>query len=185
MMHRLLERGSSVPRRWPRSLADRAALDPLASMMITKSRVLLRSPKLVSFAQGRWLGHPLHPALTDLPIGFWTSAFMVDLVGGAEGSSTAQRLIAWGNLTAVPTAIAGLADARELDHEDRRIAAVHAALNAGGLLAYVVSWSARAVVPNRKVAIASSVIGATMLTVAGHLGGHMVFESRAKKTLTF
>lgn len=172
--------GSSVLRRWPASLADRAALDPAATLMIAKSRVLLRSQKLVSLAQGKWLGHPLHPALTDLPIGFWTSAFMVDLVGGADANNTARRLIGWGNLTALPTAIAGLADARELDRDDRRIAVVHAALNAGGLLAYIVSWSARRR-PNRKVAIASSVIGATMLTVSGHLGGHLVFESRAKK----
>ncbi|HEY3485242.1 MAG TPA: hypothetical protein VGK49_07650, partial [Ilumatobacteraceae bacterium] len=31
---------------------------------------------------GEWLGHPLHPALTDLPIGFWTSAFVLDMIGG-------------------------------------------------------------------------------------------------------
>ena len=30
--------------------------------------------------RGRPLGHALHPALTDLPIGFWTSAAVLDVV---------------------------------------------------------------------------------------------------------
>ncbi|MDP8927642.1 MAG: hypothetical protein M3O70_03450, partial [Actinomycetota bacterium] len=28
--------------------------------------------------RGRWLGHPLHPVLTDVPIGLWTSAVVLD-----------------------------------------------------------------------------------------------------------
>lgn len=28
---------------------------------------------------GRWLGHPLHPALTDVPIGAWTVALVFDV----------------------------------------------------------------------------------------------------------
>jgi len=28
---------------------------------------------------GRWLGHPLHPALSDLPIGLWTGALILDV----------------------------------------------------------------------------------------------------------
>ena len=27
---------------------------------------------------GRWVGHPLHPALSDLPIGLWTAATVLD-----------------------------------------------------------------------------------------------------------
>ena len=162
--------------RWPRALANTASLDPAASFMTATSDALFRSPRVESAAQGAWLGHPLHPALTDLPIGFWTSAFMLDFLGGATASHSARRLIAWGNLAAIPTAFAGLADARQLDHKSRRVAVVHGALNSAGLAAYVVSWAARGRT-NRKVAIASSLVGATLLTVAGHLGGHMVFDA--------
>src|SRR5580692_11463849 len=28
---------------------------------------------------GRWLGHPLHPALSDLPIGLWAGALILDV----------------------------------------------------------------------------------------------------------
>ena len=162
--------------RWPRSLANKASLDPAASFMTAKSNALLRNRKVESLAHGEWLGHPLHPALTDLPIGFWTSAFMLDFLGGEGASRSARRLIGWGNIAAIPTAFAGLADARHLDTKNRRVAVVHGALNAGGLVAYVLSWTARHR-PHRKVAIASSLVGATLLTMAGHLGGHMVFDA--------
>ena len=162
--------------RWSRSLANKAWLDPAASFMTARSSALFRSPKLEAVAHGAWLGHPFHPALTDLPIGFWTSAFMLDFLGGEGANHSARRLIGWGNLAAVPTAVAGLADARQLDDKNRRVAVVHGALNAGGLLAYVLSWTARRR-PYRKFAIASSLVGATLLTVAGHLGGHMAFDA--------
>jgi len=172
---------SSVLFRWPRAIADQERLDGAASWMMARSRGLLRSPGAVSLAQGKWLGHPLHPALTDLPIGFWTSAFMVDLVGGRGAADTARRLIGWGNISALPTAIAGLADAGQLSHEDRRIAVTHAALNIGGLMAYVLSWFARRG-PHRTTAIVSSVAGAALLTVGGHLGGHMAFKPATAST---
>jgi uncharacterized membrane protein len=145
--------------------------------MVARTNEILRSPKVVSVAQGEWLGHSLHPALTDLPIGFWTSAFMLDIAGGRTAAPAARRLIGWGNLTALPTAVAGLADSKELDHDDRRVAVTHAALNIAGLLAYAVSWLARRG-PGRKAAIASSFVGATLLTVSAHLGGHLALDSQ-------
>ena len=30
---------------------------------------------------GRWAGHALHPALSDLPIGFWSGSLLLDMVG--------------------------------------------------------------------------------------------------------
>ena len=50
---------------------------------------------------GRWLGHALHPALPDLPIGFWTSAFVLDLVGAR---TSARLLNAFGCVSALGTA---------------------------------------------------------------------------------
>jgi uncharacterized membrane protein len=144
--------------------------------MAARTNQILRSPKVVALAQGKWLGHSLHPALTDLPIGFWTSAFMLDIAGGRNAAPAARRLIAWGNLTALPTAVAGFADSKELDHADRRVAVTHAALNIGGFLAYVVSWFARRG-RGRKAAITSSFVGATLLTVSAHLGGHLALGS--------
>ena len=75
-----------------------------------------RAPRRPPCAPGHgWLGHPLHPLLTDLPIGFWTSAFVLDLVGGPGSRDASRQLVAWGVVSAVPTAAAGLADWPGLD----------------------------------------------------------------------
>ena len=57
--------------------------------------------------RGTWLDHPLHPMLTDLPIGFWTSAWVLDIVGGEKDRDAARRLIGAGVLCAVPAAFDG------------------------------------------------------------------------------
>ena len=36
--------------------------------------------KVRNFLHGVWLGHPLHPVLTDIPVGAWTAAVILDLV---------------------------------------------------------------------------------------------------------
>ncbi|MET0149169.1 MAG: hypothetical protein ABW310_08475, partial [Acidimicrobiales bacterium] len=53
--------------------------------------------------QGEWLGHPVHPVLTDLAIGFWTSAFVLDLVPVKRLRAAADVFVALGLAAAVPT----------------------------------------------------------------------------------
>jgi hypothetical protein len=64
---------------------------------------------------GTALGHPLHPPLTDVLIGAWTSAVALDWLGGKRGRLAADRLVALGVLSALPTAAAGLNDWATLD----------------------------------------------------------------------
>jgi uncharacterized membrane protein len=155
-------------------VSEQRWLDPLAVIATDVGRSFEKVPRLDAIARGRWLGHPLHPALTDLPIGFWTSAMLVDVVGGTAGATTARRLIAWGNATAVPAAIAGFADARDRPARERRVAGLHAALNVAGVAAYVASSMARRR-DRRGFGIAVSFVGATLLTASAHLGGHLAF----------
>src|SRR4051812_4135062 len=75
------------------------------------------------------LGHPAHPALTDLPIGFWTSSWVLDNVAGRKGAAASQFLLGLGLASAVPTAVIGLGDATYLEGSKRRVAVVHAAAN--------------------------------------------------------
>jgi uncharacterized membrane protein len=122
------------------------------------------------------LGHPAHPALTDLPIGFWTSSLVLDLVGGRRGVRASRRLVALGVVTAVPTAIVGLGDAAALSNERRRVAVVHAVCNVAATAVYVMSWSARR--DDRRVAGAVlGLVGACVATVGGLLGGHLAFRA--------
>ena len=57
---------------------------------------------------GTWLGHPLHPLLTDVVIGSWTSAWILDVAGGRDARRSADRLLAVGTLSVAPTVATGL-----------------------------------------------------------------------------
>src|SRR6059058_2110022 len=59
---------------------------------------------------GTWMAHPFHPMLTDVTIGAWTSATILDVLGGEAFGPGADVLIAVGILSAVPTSVTGLSD---------------------------------------------------------------------------
>ncbi|MDE3026208.1 MAG: (2Fe-2S)-binding protein, partial [Acidobacteriota bacterium] len=76
---------------------------------------------------GVWLGAPLHPALTDVPIGAWTAAAALDAVG----HEAADEALAVGVLAALPAALTGLNDWSHLKGETRQVGIVHALVNSG------------------------------------------------------
>jgi hypothetical protein len=95
---------------------------------------------------GAWLGHPLHPILTDIPIGVWTSSVLLDWTGGKDSQSASDRLILIGLLAAGATAASGWSDwaDSEQEHADvRRSGLVHAAANATAVALMLGSYSAR------------------------------------------
>jgi len=126
---------------------------------------------------GTWLGHALHPLLTDVPIGTWTSSLLVDVLGGRDGRRAAERLIAVGLLASAPTAASGLsdwADTTPADDGVRRLGAVHAVANVAALGLYAASLAARRR-GRHGVGVAFGMAGAGALTVGGHLGGHLSY----------
>ncbi|MDP9386052.1 MAG: hypothetical protein M3P50_12660, partial [Actinomycetota bacterium] len=95
---------------------------------------------------GTWLGHPLHPVLTDVVIGSWTSATLLDLLGGRGTEKGAQRLIAIGIAAFPPTALTGVTDWADTEIADdgvRRVGLVHALTNSVALGLYSSSLRAR------------------------------------------
>ncbi len=122
---------------------------------------------------GTWLDHPLHPMLTDLPIGFWTSAWVLDIVGGERDRDAARRLVGAGVLCALPAALTGAADWSDTEGASRRVGVVHAIVNSSALVLYAGSWIARRRGRDRQ-GVALSWAGATFATVGGFLGGHLV-----------
>src|SRR5438874_10549185 len=88
------------------------ALDAVAEPVQKAVRRLVRQESdLKDVLSGTWLGHPLHPPLTDVVIGAWTSALVLDV---CDGGDAADGLVAVGVLAALPTALAGLSDWAEL-----------------------------------------------------------------------
>lgn len=140
-------------------------------------QVLPRGP-VKDALHGTWLGHPLHPMLTDVTIGAWTSAFVLDLAGGRRARPAADRLVAVGVLSALPTAAAGLADWSELGDREARVGVVHAAANWMAIGCYAMSWAARR--RDRRVAgVLWGLVGAGVASVGGYLGGHLSYKRGA------
>lgn len=92
-----------------------------------------RGLKVKSALNGVWLGHPLHPALTDVPLGAWTAAVAFDAASVAtdrgELAGCATAAIAVGLTGAVAAAVAGVTDWSDTDGQSRRVGFVHGALN--------------------------------------------------------
>jgi len=120
------------------------ALDTVAEpLQKAVQTVVPQDSVLKDVLSGTWLGHPVHPPLTDVVIGAWTSALALDLVGGDETDKAAERLIGIGILAAVPTALTGASDWADVRGGDRRIGTVHALGNTTALVLHTLSWAAR------------------------------------------
>lgn len=159
-----------------RRLEDADELDAVADRLRgTAERVLAGSPGLAEVLRGGPVGHALHPLLTDLPLGLWTSATVLDLVGGPAGRPAADRLVGLGVLAALPTAVTGVADWVLADTRTQRVGVVHAGLNGTVLVLYGVSWLARRR-GRRAAGLATSLLAGVAATASGYLGGHMSFR---------
>jgi uncharacterized membrane protein len=137
-------------------------------------QALRRSPRLAGVLHGKPLGHAAHPIMTDLPIGFWLSSTVLDLVpaGGAGRRQAADLLLGLGIASAVPAAVTGMADWAVSDRRTLRVGAVHGMLNNVALGLYGTSWLLRRA-GRRGLGVATALGAGGVLGVSGYLGGHM------------
>jgi nitrite reductase/ring-hydroxylating ferredoxin subunit len=163
--------------RVPISLVARLErVDPIArAAQDVVRRLAPRGGTLADLLAGTWLGHPLHPLLTDVAIGSWTSAWLLDMTGGKRARRPADRLVAVGVASALPAAAAGLSDWADTSGEARRVGAVHAAGNTLAIALYAASLGARRR-GRRRLGVALGTLGATAASGAGWLGGHLAFR---------
>ena len=152
------------------------ALDPVADKLQAAVRGLVpQESQLKDVLSGTWLGHPVHPLLTDAVIGAWTSAVILDLVGGEDGERAADRLVAVGILAAGPTAVTGASDWAELRGGTRRIGSMHAIGNTTALVLHSLSWAARKRGARRR-GVALSMLGYGLAGFSAFLGGDLSFR---------
>jgi nitrite reductase/ring-hydroxylating ferredoxin subunit/uncharacterized membrane protein len=127
---------------------------------------------------GRWVGHPLHPALSDLPIGLWTGAMLLDALDNSppsgRGLDAAGMLSAAGILAAGATAVTGVTDWTVSDDQDRRVGLFHGLLNTVALGLQCAALGTR-MAGHRSTARALGAASLTVTAGAAYLGGHLVF----------
>ncbi len=127
---------------------------------------------------GRWVGHALHPALSDLPIGLWSGAVVLETLGKdvaprGSGLDPAATLSAVGLLGAVATVATGVTDWTVSDGEDRNVGLFHGLLNVAGVALQGASLVAR-LSGHRGSARALSASSLSVTAAAGFVGGHLV-----------
>jgi nitrite reductase/ring-hydroxylating ferredoxin subunit/uncharacterized membrane protein len=159
------------------TIGSLSALDGPAAVIGKQIRSILKPGPVKDALSGTWLGHALHPLLTDVPVGTWTSATLLDLFGGKAGRPASQRLIGVGLLAAAPTAWTGWsdwADSEPADDAVRRIGIVHAIANGTAAALYGASLVAR-----RRGAHTTGVLlglaGAGAVGAGGWLGGDLAY----------
>lgn len=139
---------------------------------LTRARARLGPAGLLDLLHGRWLGHSLHPALSDLPIGLWASSLLLYVI---DLSHPAAILSVVGTASALGAAATGVADLSVAEGHERRAGLLHGLLMTGALIIHAGSAAA--------YLFASSVLAATVLAATGlaitigaaYLGGHLVF----------
>jgi nitrite reductase/ring-hydroxylating ferredoxin subunit/uncharacterized membrane protein len=150
------------------------ALDKLAGPWAGLVKRLVGKGLRKDLLSGTYLGHPLHPLLTDIPIGCFSSAAALDILGGRQAQDAADLLVALGLVSGFPTAASGAADWSDSYGAEQRIGAVHAIANFVGLGFYAASLVARRR-GRRSRGVLLGFAGMGAMTAGGFLGGHLVF----------
>ncbi|NLC55359.1 MAG: Rieske (2Fe-2S) protein [Armatimonadetes bacterium] len=168
------------------TIARQRWLDPVDRVLGTVATRALGqdspTPRAVRNAlHGTWLQHPLHPAITDVPVGAWTAATVLDAVDTLrptnELAAGADAAVAIGLVGAAGAAVTGLNDWQYTSRDTRRIGVLHATLNVGATLLY----GASLVMRRRGARGAGRGLGLLGFALAGtsaYLGGHLVYEKR-------
>lgn len=144
--------------------------------------------KPVEILQGKWLGHPLHPAVVHLPVGAWIAAAIIDIVErDASAAKPAVYLALYCVVTGLVTALfavpTGVAEWSSIKKEKPawKLGLYHMALN---LLAAVI-WAANLGLrvnalhtahPVTVAILSTSIAGALLVLISGYLGSLMVFD---------
>lgn len=129
---------------------------------------------------GVWLGHPLHPAVTDIPVGSWTVAAALDLLevrGDSRYQAGADAAVMVGLLGAIPAALSGLTDWSDTHGKPQRVGAMHGFLNMGAAAMYAGSYAARKS-QKRGLGRWLGFLGYGLVLASAYLGGELSYSQK-------
>lgn len=122
---------------------------------------------------------PLHPALTDVPMGAWSASIVFDGLDVATDSramrNAADATLAVGIAGGVAAAVTGLSDWRYLSGGSRRMGMAHGLLNTAGLALNIASLLFRAT-GHRNAGRLAFLAGFSIVGTAAHLGGELSYN---------
>jgi nitrite reductase/ring-hydroxylating ferredoxin subunit/uncharacterized membrane protein len=154
--------------------AQNAWVRPLGTFVQRIVKAIFRPIRPVKdFLNGTWLGHSVHVALTDLPIGAFTLVIVFDILALADASRIA---LVFGILTTLATAVAGYADYADTDRKARDRATLHSTVMLVALVLYVVALVPRLGVSGiPPLGFALSIVAYALLLAGAYVGGDVVY----------
>jgi len=155
--------------------AQRGWAEPLGNFNVRWIGALLRPMRPIKdLLHGRWLGHPLHAASTDIPIGALLLGLLFDLIDSRPAADIALGV---GILAMIAAALSGIADYGDTDDDARTNATVHATLMVVALVMLAVSLWLRLGAPagDRTLAITLSIAGFSIVAAGAWVGGEVVY----------
>jgi len=160
-------------------LASSDALDSLAGLVQPAvAGALAKSSGVANALHGTWLGHPVHPLVTDVPVGAWTLAVAFDtlsLIGLGGFERAADASIGIGLAGACVAAATGIADWSDTEGDAKRVGTAHAMLNGAASFLYASSLGLRSS-GRRRSGIAAAYAGYALTSAAAYLGGELSFD---------
>jgi nitrite reductase/ring-hydroxylating ferredoxin subunit/uncharacterized membrane protein len=132
-----------------------------------------------NFLNGTWLGHPLHPVITDVPIGAWICTFVLDTAAGISDSpelrTAADITLATGLAASISAAGTGWTDWSDTYGKDRKVGLLHGLTMATAVITYAAALVAR-VAGARRAGVILSNTGLAVASAGAYLGGDQVFD---------
>lgn len=171
-------------------MADQPALDRVAEPLSDAIKELYGragdgGQTVKNAMHGVWLGHPLHPVFTDVPIGAWTTGLVLDAVGAIRQDKGIERAadvaIAVGLAGAAGAAVTGLTDWSETDGQSRRTGLLHGLLNITATALYVAAYALRKN-GSRSAGTSCAIAGYSIALGAAFLGGDLVYGQQVGVT---
>jgi nitrite reductase/ring-hydroxylating ferredoxin subunit len=134
---------------------------------------------------GVWLGHPLHPVFTDLPLGAWTTGLVLDATAAIRNEPVLEQAgdvaIAVGLVGAAGAAVTGLTDWSETDGQSRRTGLIHGLLNVAATALYCGAYYLRRN-GSRENGTRLAIAGYAVAIGSAWLGGDLVYDQRVGVT---
>jgi nitrite reductase/ring-hydroxylating ferredoxin subunit/uncharacterized membrane protein len=168
------------------TLVDKPVLDTVADPLSTAIHRAYETAgdagrTVKNAMHGVWLGHPLHPVLTDIPLGAWTTALVFDAAEGATGDRSCGRAadiaVSVGLAGAIGAAVTGLTDWSETDGRSKRVGLMHGLMNLTATSLYATSLAMRRR-NQRDSGRAFGLAGFIVACSAAYLGGRLVYSER-------